>query len=64
MNRDKSILIYLGNFVGAMAVFFGIGEGWQQRGSTFGGQIDYTFAFLILGGIICLLITEIMKRCN
>ena len=63
MNRDKALLIYLGNSVGVMAICFGIGELWYQRG-TFGGQIDYTFAYLILGGMICLLITEIMKRCK
>lgn len=60
---DKAILNYIGNVVGGMT--FGIGcvelynsqSVWEQ-----GHTISYDFAYLMVAGAICLMVTEIMKR--
>ena len=56
MNKDKILLNYLGNMVGGAAFGLGIYE------VIDGGWNNYDGLYLILGGTICLLITEIMKR--
>ena len=63
MNRDKEFLNYLGNMVGVITFFLGIYEvinvGWNSTDRVWN---NYDGLYLILGGTICLLVTEIMKR--